>query len=37
MPAPFVRFEAIGEAVCGLFLLYHAKKLREKQKRDDSR
>jgi hypothetical protein len=36
MPAPFVLFEAISEAICGLFLLNHAKKLQEKQKRDDS-
>jgi hypothetical protein len=37
MPAPFVLFEAISEAICGLFLLYHAKKLHDKQKLDDSR
>jgi hypothetical protein len=34
MPASFVLFEAVCEAICGLGLLYHAKKLQSK--RDDS-
>jgi len=36
MPTSFVIWEVISELGCGSFLLYHAKRPREKQKRDDS-
>jgi hypothetical protein len=36
MPADFVLFEEICETICGVFLLYHAKKLRENQALNDS-